>query len=195
MLSLLTILVRNFSVTGIMLSFIHDLTLMTLHFVQEHQNWALPVIFILAFCESLAFISLLVPATVILIGVGTLVGAGALSFFWVWLFSSLGAILGDTISYYFGKHYHDAILHLWPLSNHPKLIENGKDFFYKYGAASVFIGRFFGPFRAIVPLIAGITLMPNWLFNLANITSGLLWSFAILAPGVFGIHWLKIVLG
>jgi hypothetical protein len=31
-------------------------------FVREHQAWAAPIVFALAFMESLAFISLLVPA-------------------------------------------------------------------------------------------------------------------------------------
>lgn len=178
-----------------MFSFIHDATLTALYFVQQHQSWAIPIVFILAFCESLAFISLLVPATVILIGVGTLVGAGALPFFWIWFSSSLGAILGDAVSYYLGKHYHTQILRLWPLCNNPKLIEKGEQFFHKYGAVGVFIGRFFGPLRAIVPLIAGIMLMPNLIFTFANVTSALLWSFVILAPGVYGIQWMADVFG
>jgi membrane protein DedA with SNARE-associated domain len=35
----------------------------------------------------------------------------------------------------------------------------------------VFIGRFFGPLRAVVPLAAGIFLMPRPLFLAATATS------------------------
>ncbi len=40
----------------------------TLDFVREHQAWAPVITGIIAFCESLAVLSFLVPATVILLG-------------------------------------------------------------------------------------------------------------------------------
>ena len=43
-------------------------------FIMVHQEWAVPLVFLLAFAESLAFISLLFPATVILWGVGAMIG-------------------------------------------------------------------------------------------------------------------------
>ena len=42
-------------------------------FVREHQAWTSPTVFVLAFAESLAFISLLVPAWSALVGIGTLI--------------------------------------------------------------------------------------------------------------------------
>jgi membrane protein DedA with SNARE-associated domain len=47
----------------------------------------------------------------------------------------------------------------------------------------VFLGRFFGPIRAVIALIAGIFLMPGVLFQAANLASASVWSFVILAPG------------
>ena len=45
-------------------------------FVQANQAWAAPVAFVLAFGESLAFVSLFLPSTVILVAIGGLLGAG-----------------------------------------------------------------------------------------------------------------------
>lgn len=53
-----------------------------------------------------------------------------------------------------------------------------------------FIGRFFGPLRAVIPLVAGICAMPKHYFQLANLLSAMVWAFAILAPGAFGLSWL-----
>src|SRR6185437_5272916 len=39
----------------------------TIAFVHDHQAWGVPIVFILAFCESFAFVSLVVPATGILL--------------------------------------------------------------------------------------------------------------------------------
>jgi membrane protein DedA with SNARE-associated domain len=57
----------------------------TIEFLQSHAGWAAPVVFALAFCESFAFVSLIVRATVILVGVGGLIGASGIEFWPVWL--------------------------------------------------------------------------------------------------------------
>jgi hypothetical protein len=44
-----------------------------IEFIQAHQNWAIAVMFITAFGESFAFLSLLFPGTTLLIAAGTLV--------------------------------------------------------------------------------------------------------------------------
>ena len=44
-------------------------------FVRDHQAWAAPIVFALAFAESLAFLSLLIPAWGALIGIGVLLRA------------------------------------------------------------------------------------------------------------------------
>ena len=49
-------------------------------FVRNHEHWAIPIVFILAFGESLAFLSLLLPATVILLGLGALIGESGIAF-------------------------------------------------------------------------------------------------------------------
>ena len=56
-------------------------------------------------------------------------------------------------------------------------------FFGRFGPWAVFLGRFFGPARAVIPLISGIFLMPAILFQSANLASALVWGFLLLAPG------------
>lgn len=172
-----------------------EVTHVIMQFIENNQIWTLPIIFALAFGESLAIISLLVPATAILLGAGALIGAGAISFIPVLIAASLGAIVGDWISYWLGKYYHQKVISSWPLNKHPKLVFRAEQFFHQYGTLGVFIGRFFGPFRAIVPLIAGTMHMPTSKFNLANITSAPLWAFVLLAPGAFGVPWLETLFG
>ena len=145
----------------------------------------------LAFGESLAVISLLLPATVILLGAGGLAGAAGLGFWPIWAGAALGAVLGDWLSYWLGFHYKDAIGRMWPLSRHPSLLPRGHAFFAKWGTLGVFLGRFFGPLRSAVPLVAGICAMPQLRFQLANVASALVWATGVLAPGAFGIGWLR----
>ena len=63
----------------------------------------------------------------------------------------------------------------------------------KWGILAIFIGRFFGPLRASVPLVAGIFEMPYWRFQFANFTSAFVWAGVLLVFGdVMGklIKWL-----
>ena len=101
----------------------------------------------------------------------------------LWLAGSIGAALGDWVSYWFGYHFKGRIAHVWPLSRHPDLLPRGHDFMEKWGVLGIFIGRFFGPFRASVPLIAGILEMHYWHFQLANFSSAFLWAFVLLFFG------------
>jgi membrane protein DedA with SNARE-associated domain len=170
---------------------IQHLTDTVVAFVRLHEAWAPPVVFLLAFGESLAFLSLLLPATVILFGIGGLIGASGVAFIPVWVAAVVGSILGYAISYWVGLYFKDRIATLWPFSTHPDMLPRGQAFFEKYGAFGVFLGHFFGPLRAVVPVVAGMYAMPQIPFQLANILSSALWSTGVLAPGFIGLkYWL-----
>jgi len=162
-------------------------------FVKTHEAWAPWIVFALAFGESLAFISLVLPAWLALITIGGFIMAGGLNFWPIWIAASVGAALGDWLSYWIGQKLGPAVQHVWPLSRRPELIPKGEEFMKKWGVLGIFIGRFFGPLRAVVPLIAGIFEMPFWRFQIANCTSALVWSAVLLTIGDFAgktIAWL-----
>jgi membrane protein DedA with SNARE-associated domain len=156
-------------------------------FVKTHQTWAAPIVFGLAFGESLAFLSLLLPASVILIGIGGLLGASGIPFVPVVVAAAAGSIIGYGISYYIGLYFKDSIPKMWPFSRNPEMIPRGKAFFDKWGAIGVFMGHFFGPVRAVIPVIAGMYELKPLHFWAANITSSCLWAVGVLAPGAFGL--------
>lgn len=155
----------------------------TLEFIRAHQGWAAPMVFLLAFGESLAVVSLLLPATAILFGVSGLLGASGIAFWPCWVAAFLGAALGDWVSYWFGFHFKERIAHIWPLTRAPDLLPRGERFFARWGLAGVFLGRFFGPLRAAVPLVAGSCGMAQLPFQLANVASAAVWATGILSPG------------
>jgi len=152
-------------------------------FVHNNQGWAVPIVFGLAFGESLAFISLLIPAWGALVAIGALIDSSEMNFWPIWISASLGAAAGDWLSYWVGVKLEYTVAHIWPLSRHPDLIPRGEAFVKKWGIPSIFIGRFFGPLRASVPLIAGIFEMPFWRFQLANFLSAFVWAAVLLTLG------------
>ncbi len=159
----------------------------TLEFIRAHQAWAAPLVFLLAFAESLAVVSLLVPATAILFALSGLLGASGIPFWPCWAAAALGAFLGDWLSYRIGFHFRDRLADLWPLTRTPDLLPRGQRFFARWGVAGVFVGRFFGPLRAAVPLAAGSCAMPQLPFQLANLASALVWATGILSPGLLAV--------
>ena len=152
-------------------------------FVQVHRVWAAPVVFALCFAELLVFISLLIPAWAALVGIGTLIGASGLNFWPIWIAGSIGAALGDWLSYWIGLKLETRVYHMWPLSRNPEMIPKGEEFVKKWGALAIFIGRFSGPLRATVPLIAGIFAMPWGRFQVANFSSAFVWAAVLLVLG------------
>ncbi len=152
-------------------------------FARDNAAWAPPIMFALAFGESLAFISLLIPAWSALIALGALIGSSGIEFVPIWIAGSLGAAFGDWLSYWIGLKLEYGVQNIWPLSRHPTLIPRGEAFVKKWGIAAIFIGRFFGPLRASVPLIAGIFAMPFWRFQIANFISAFIWAAVLLTLG------------
>jgi membrane protein DedA with SNARE-associated domain len=155
-------------------------------FVRVHKAWAAPIVFALAFGESLAFISLLIPAWGALVAIGALMGASGIDFLPVWVAGSLGAAAGDWLSYWFGATFKTSVARMWPLSRYPDLIPRGEVFVNRWGVYAIAIGRFFGPLRAAVPLVAGIFAMAYWPFQIANFASAFLWAAVLLKLGDFG---------
>ena len=151
--------------------------------IETHQAWAGVVVGLLAFGESLILVGILLPGTTVLVIVGGLVGAGLIHPLPVVLAAVVGATLGDVVSYYLGIWLGRGVVHKWPLNRHRHEIARARLFFRRYGFAAIFLGRFFGPVRATVPLVAGMMGMGRRRFQLANILSSLVWAPAILTPG------------
>ncbi len=141
-------------------------------------------IFLISLAESLALIGLLIPGTVMMIGIGALAGSGVISLKITLLAAMAGAVCGDGLSYWLGRHYHQRIKDLWPFRKYPQLINRGEEFFHWHGGKSVLLGRFIGPIRPVIPLIAGMLDMPARRFVLVNILSAIGWAFAYILPGV-----------
>ncbi len=174
------------------MDFTHYVTLIV-EFVRANQTWAAPIVFALAFGESLAFMSLLLPASGILLLIGGLMGASNIPFVPVCIAAAAGSIIGYGISYYIGLYFKDSIPKIWPFSKYPDMIPRGRIFFEKWGALGVFLGHFFGPLRAVIPVVAGMYELKQLPFWTANIVSSCLWAFGILAPGALGLKWLGFI--
>lgn len=161
--------------------FVHDVRIWATDAARTHPYWCFPIAFGIAFSESFAGISFLVPGFALLLALGGVIGASDIGLLPALSGAVLGAVGGDWISWWLGQRYHHHILHVWPFRKFEAQIEKGLLFFRRWGAWAVFFGRFLGPFRATVPLVAGMSKLPFRPFIVANLASALIWATALLA--------------
>lgn len=162
----------------------------TLHSLTPSPVLLICLVLLISLVESLALVGLLVPGVVLITTAASLAGHQDIALAWLIGAAFIGAVLGDGISFLLGFKHRDQVTQRWPLSQHPEWLGRGALFFERYGIWSVFIGRFVGPVRPIIPLIAGMMRMPPHTFIWANLTSAALWAPAYILPGyLLGRTW------
>lgn len=153
-------------------------------FVADRPVAACGFIFAVTLGEALAVVGLFVPGTPILILVGAMIASGDLPMAPLILAATLGAIVGDGVSYAVGRRFRGSIRTSWPFTRWPGLLARGETFFVRHGGKSVAIGRFLPAVRAMVPLAAGTLGMTSGRFYVANVLSAAVWAPAHILPGV-----------
>ena len=144
-------------------------------------------VFFIALMESLVVLGLLIPGAALLFGAGALMATGTLPIASIMLSTIAGAIVGDFVSFLLGSYYHQRLRVIWPFRRYPVLVNRGVDFFVRHGGKSVFMARFIGPLRPIVPAIAGMMNMSTARFLLIDVIASALWAPVYILPGmVFG---------
>jgi membrane protein DedA with SNARE-associated domain len=146
-------------------------------------GWAPFVIFAVTFLESLPGISLLVPATALLLATGALLGAGTLDPVPVLVAAIAGAIAGDAVGFWVSRALGPRVVRRWLPRSQRRAYARALLLFRRWGWAAVFFGRFLGPVRAVAPLMAGVARMRERHFQTANIASAIVWAPTMLLPG------------
>lgn len=159
------------------------LTAELLGWLGSHTRWLGLGIFLIALLESLAVAGLLVPGVVLLFAASALAGGSNLGLMAVLGWAFAGAVCGDLISFAMGRWFHQDIRRLRLFARHPQWLDRGESFFREYGTYSIVLGRFIGPIRPIIPMVAGMFDMPFWRFLLVNVLSALAWAPLYVLPG------------
>ena len=148
-----------------------------------NPQWLGLAVFVVACIECLAIAGIIVPGTVLLFAIAVMAGSGALSLGETLLLGFLGGLLGDVASYLLGRRFHQNIRRLPGLRQHPEWMSGAESYFHRYGIASLLVGRFIGPLRPMLPMVAGMCDMPAPRFIGVSLLAGAGWSVAYLLPG------------
>lgn len=151
--------------------------------IRAGAGWAPAAVFIITFLESLPGISLLVPATALLVAVGAVLGTGTLEPGPIVIAAIAGAIVGDAVGFWVSRAVGPRVVRRWLPRSQRRAYARALLLFRRWGWAAVFFGRFLGPVRAVAPMMAGVARMRERHFQAANIASAIVWVPLMLLPG------------
>lgn len=144
------------------------------------------ILFLIAFSESLPMIGLLVPGSTLIVLSGFLVFQGRGEYGFLFLATSIGALSGDLLSFWLGRHLGGQMLRLRIFRKHHDLVNKSECLFCNHGGKGIFFARFLGPIRGITPFIAGLSNMPARPLITYALVSSILWGIAYPGLGYLG---------
>ncbi len=156
----------------------------------DYQAYALLILFLLVFAESVAVLGLLVPGTALMFSFGVLIGAEQMGFWTACLVGAAGR---------FNRRF--TVLSGWAQiqtsAGKLELVIAPAKELDKISAAlennvwlAIVAGRFIGPSRPLLPLLAGMLQLPPSRYFPAATLACVLWPIAYFLPGILaGVAW------
>mgnify|MGYP001616296799 FL=1 len=145
-------------------------------------------LFGIVFAESGLLIGFFLPGDSLLFTAGFLASQGFLDIGWLMAVTFLGAVLGDSFGYAFGRKVgykifkrEDSFLF------HRDHLERAQKFYQTHGGKTIIMARFLPVVRTFAPILAGVGKMRYLTFLFFNIIGGFLWAV--------GLSWLGYYLG
>lgn len=160
--------------------------------VERLGQWGYLILFLGAMLESAAFLGLVIPGESLVLVAGFLAAQGSLDLDLLIVVVAVGAALGDSLGYEMGRRMGRPALALYGnrFGLNEARVQSADDFFVRHGSKAVFLGRFVGFARALVPFLAGSSRMPYRAFLPYNMLGALLWAAAVALLGYFlGASW------
>jgi len=146
--------------------------------------WAYIILGLLAAAESAAFVGLAIPGEAAMLLGGFLAHQGRVSLPVMMVAGAVGAVVGDQLGYQIGHLFGE------PLKRSRLGRRVGQDrwargeaYLRDKGGRAVFLGRFVGVLRALVPALAGMSRMPYRTFLPWNVAGGVIWAPGLVLAG------------
>ncbi len=132
------------------------------------------------------------PGETMLLAVAAYAAAGHLDIRLVVLFGAAGAVAGADFGYlagyWGGRPFVERFGHLLRLN--PGHMARSELFFTRYGGGAVLGGRFVVGLRTWASVLAGMSHMPFWRFQLYSTLGGVAWAIVVGAAGYYlGRNW------
>jgi membrane-associated protein len=131
--------------------------------------------------ESSAFVGVVVPGDVILAIGGVYAARGDLSLPWVIGLGALGTMAGESIGYWLGHRYGEALLRRLPFADRAQdKIDRAREAFSRNDSKVLLVGRFASGLRVIVPFTAGMSQTTSYRrFMAFVIPTAIVWAVGV----------------
>ncbi|KKT81029.1 MAG: hypothetical protein UW78_C0019G0024 [Candidatus Azambacteria bacterium GW2011_GWA1_44_9] len=140
----------------------------------------------IVFAESGLFLGFFLPGDSLLFTAGFLASQGYFNVVVLIILCFIGAVLGDSVGYAFGKKTgpmlfmkEDSLLFK---KSH---LERAKIFYENHGGKTIILARFMPVIRTFAPIIAGVGTMEYSVFLFYNIIGAALWAIGLPLAGYF----------
>ena len=132
------------------------------------------------------------PGETMLLAVAAYAAAGNLDIRVVIAFGAVGAMIGANLGYgvghFGGRPLLERLSRLFRFST--SHMSRSEQFFARHGGVAVLIGRFVIGLRSWASLMAGMSRMPIWAFELYSAIGGIAWAIVIGTVGFYlGSNW------
>ena len=159
------------------------------------QNGGLYVLLFVVFAETGLFVGFFLPGDSLLFAAGIYIEDLSKEFFdihysFVLVLVILASVLGNIVGYWFGNKTGPLLFErreTWIFK--PKYLVRAKNFYDKYGKATIFLAKFLPMIRTFAPIVAGIVNMPKATFLFYNITGSIAWVCSMMLGGYFLQNW------
>ncbi|HLT42404.1 MAG TPA: VTT domain-containing protein [Sphingobacteriaceae bacterium] len=142
----------------------------------------------IVFAETGLFFGFFLPGDYLLFLAGLFVASGILdtNIYTLCVGLILAAVIGNFVGYVFGRRAGPMLFKREDsLLFKKKYVVVAEEFYHKYGAAALILGRFLPIIRTFAPIFAGIVRVDFKKFALYNVVGALLWVLTLTLAGYF----------
>lgn len=144
------------------------------------STYGYALIVVATLLESSAFVGVVVPGDVILAMGGIYAARGELSLPWVIVLGALGTMGGESIGYWLGHRYGEALLRRLPFADRAQdKIDRAREAYERNDSKVLLVGRFASGLRVIVPFTAGMSQTSYRRFMAFVVPTAAVWAVAV----------------
>jgi len=143
-------------------------------------------LFAIIFAESGLLFGIFFPGDSLLFTAGFLSAQGFFNIFMLGAVCFLGAVLGDSVGYAFGRRVGKKFFtRERSIFFNPDNVVRAQNFYAKHGGKTIILARFLPGIRTLAPILAGVGEMHYPTFLIYNLVGGLFWAVGLTSLGFY----------
>jgi membrane-associated protein len=179
-----------------------DIILLKGGFIHQFIEWiinngGLYILLLVVFAETGLFIGFFLPGDSLLFAAGIYLESLSkeffdLSIYFVLLLVIIASVIGNIVGYWFGYKTGPILFEkkdTWLFRR--KHMLRAKEFYDRYGKATIFLAKFLPIVRTFAPIVAGVVKMERSTFLLFNVLGSIAWVCSMMLGGYFLQTWVE----